>query len=290
MTSDRSGHSGTVDICVITVTVGRWETLARAVESVQAQTFPGTITHLIVVDGDGQPVPAPPVTAPEQPIRFHVVPRPPADQPGGGTDRASVYPRLARLLNIGVRAADARWVSFLDDDNEFEPDHLDSLVRHARRHDAVAVHSGRQIVWSNGEPYLDPVFPWAADLATGRRIHALLTSRGVWVPGTNLLLDQVGPEAPTFRNSTVMEDSDPTFLIDQNVWLLRRELMLRLPFPEHFTEVEIAENTCPDDKLLEVLVRNGVPLHSTGAPTVRYFLGGVSNATTNGAEPAGPRS
>jgi glycosyltransferase involved in cell wall biosynthesis len=265
------------DISVITVTRRRRDALARAIASVQAQTFPGRIEHLIVVDDDEEPVPVPNGASQERRVRLLAVPRPATERRARDGDRSSAYPRLSRLFNTGALAADAPWISFLDDDNEFEPDHLASLADCARRHDAAAVHSGRRIFWPDGKPYLDPVFPWAADVATGRRIHALLRARGVWIPGTNILLDQVDPAEPTLRNSTVMDVSDPTFLVDQSVWLLRRELVLRLPFPERYSAAEIAANTCPDDKFLEVLVRSGVPLYTTARPTVRYFLGGISN-------------
>jgi hypothetical protein len=33
----------------------------------------------------------------------------------------------------------------------------------------------------------------------------------------------------------------------------------------------------PDDKLLRELLLHGVPLFSSGLPTVRYYLGGISN-------------
>jgi glycosyltransferase involved in cell wall biosynthesis len=267
-------------VCVITVTRGRRETLRRAIASVQAQAFPGRVEHLIVVDGDDDQVTLPDgaLRPRDRMLRVIVVGRRESRRQGGLNSRSSVYPRQSRLFNVGARAASAPWISYLDDDNEFEADHLASLFECARQHDAAAVHSGRGIFWPDGEPYLEEVFPWAADRATGLRIHALLRARGVWVPGTHILLDRVDPVAPTFRNSTVMTEADPTFLVDQNVWLLRRELVLRLPFPERFQPEEIADNTCPDDKFLELLVRNGVRAYSTGRPTVRYFLGGISTS------------
>lgn len=269
----------TEDVTVVTVTRGGTPSLRRAALSVRRQAFPGPVTHLIVLD-DGDPPEGLLDDLPPEPgrsIRFAVVRRPDSERGAAGATRASVYPRLSRLFNTGARLATTTWLSYLDADNEYEQDHLASLLRHARGDGTSAVHSGRSILSGDGTPYLRPVFPWAADEASGRRIHALLTERGVWVDG-NVLLDRVDAGPPTFRNSTVMTATDPTFLVDQSVWLLDRQLVLRHPFPEHFTEQEISENTCPDDKFLEGLVRAGVPITSTGRPTVRYYLGGVSNS------------
>jgi hypothetical protein len=46
----------------------------------------------------------------------------------------------------------------------------------------------------------------------------------------------------------VIRAEDPVALVDL-VWLVRRELLLRLPIPETFTEAEHLANTTPDDKL-----------------------------------------
>lgn len=267
-------------ISVITVTQGRNRRLLSAISSVWSQTFPDPLEHLLVFDYDSD-APPPLVTElvcpPGREVRSVVVRRPEDERGAYGHSRGSVYRRIARLFNLGARSARAPWITFLDDDNEFESTHLESLRRLAHAEKAPAVHSGRCVYWGDGSPYLDPVFPWAADHGEGLRIHALLRQRGTWVPRTNVLRDTVDVSAPTFRNSTVMTAADPTFLVDQNVWLLHRELVLRLPFPETFSEEEIAMNTCPDDKFLEVLVRNRIPIVNSGKPTVRYFLGGVSN-------------
>ena len=80
-----------------------------------------------------------------------------------------------------------------------------------------------------------------------------------------------------FRTSTVVTADDPVCLVDQSVWLIRREVLLRLPIPETFTEQDHRDNAAPDDKLLKNLMDHGVPLRASGRPTVRYYLGGVSN-------------
>jgi glycosyltransferase involved in cell wall biosynthesis len=271
-------------ITVITLTRRRCAALDRAIASVRAQDYRGRIEHLVVIDDD-------PATQrhlqstrsePHRAVCAHLEPRPSADRCEDPTRRASVYPRLARLLNLGVRLASSSWLAFLDDDNEYEPDHLSSLVECARGTGAGAVHSARTVLWPDGAPYLEPIFPGAATEAEGRRIYELMCDRGVWVRGTNILRDRVDVAAgaePTsaLRNSTVMNAGDNVLLVDQNLWIIRRDVLERHPIPESFTDEEIAANTCPDDKLVAALVHHRVAIASSGRPTVRYYLGGVSN-------------
>jgi glycosyltransferase involved in cell wall biosynthesis len=278
----------TEPITVVTLTRERPRLLERALASVAAQDHPGEVEHLVVVDDDPRTheLLTGRAGTERRPLRVHLEPRPPAERGAQGDDRATQYPRCARLLNRGVQLARSPWIAFLDDDNAYEPEHLRLLAACARETGAPAVHSGRQILWPDGSPYLEERFPHATTPEEGERIHELLCRRGAWVRGTNLLLDRVDPEQTTFNNSTVMGEGDPLFLVDQNVWLVRRELLLRHPVPESFSAAEIAANTCPDDKLLERFVRAGVAIATNGRPTVRYFLGGMSTPPRSPAAPA----
>jgi glycosyltransferase involved in cell wall biosynthesis len=268
-------------IGVVTVTRNRSDLLRRALESVYAQDFEGEIDHHVVIDDDPDSVPVV-ESAPIRPglrVSAHLVARPPAevDEPPG--DRRRVYPRLARLLNAGVRFSATTWVAILDDDNAYEPNHLSSLYECAKANDAQAVHSGRRLFWSDGSPFLDELWHTVSDPAESARIYDLMCDRGVRIRGTNILLDRADPisASASFRPSSVVRASDPVFLVDENVWLIRRELLLRIPVPEDFSEEDYQNNTAPDDKLLRDLLLNNVPLFSTRLPTVRYYLGGVSN-------------
>jgi glycosyltransferase involved in cell wall biosynthesis len=265
-------------VTVITLTRRRPDLLARAIASVRAQDYAGPVEHLVVIDDD-------PDTAARletvddrgRVLRYHLEPRPPEERGPDADGRAYVYPRIARLLNLGVRLASSPWVAFLDDDNDYEPDHLSTLSECARRNACSAVHSVRQMVWRDGSPYLEESFPGAPNPEEGARLYRLMCERGVWVAGTNVLRDRVDSEQDGFRNSTVMDASDPVFLVDQSLWLIRRDLMLEFPIPETFSDEDVAANTCPDDKMLEVLVRAGVKIVSSGLPTLRYHVGGISN-------------
>lgn len=261
-------------ISVITVTRGRLRLLRRAMASVRAQDYDGEIEHLVVVDDDEVTLRGL-VPGAASPGRSHIAYdfRRPATDDGEG----AVYPRLARLLNVGIHRATSPWVAFLDDDNEFEPDHLSSLRRFAVATGHDAVHSARQMLWPDGSPYLEARFPGPGSDLEQARIYALLCERGVCEPGSHVVRDRVDPGATEYRNSTVMQASDPVLLVDQNLWLIRRELLLRTPIPEEFTDQDLADHTCPDDLMVEALVRAGVEISTNGRPTVRYYLGGISN-------------
>jgi glycosyltransferase involved in cell wall biosynthesis len=284
------GHEVTADsITVVTLTRHRPHLLVRAMQSVERQDYPGEIDHLIMIDDD----PAAAAVLERYPpkgvrrVRYFLERRPQAEVEHGPDDRHSVYPRLARLLNRGIARAISPWVAFLDDDNEYEPDHLRSLMASARTSGSPAVHSARRIFWADGSPYLEPFFPGAASPEEGARIYELMCRKGVWLRGTNILQDRIDPEQTSYRNSTVLGPNDPVFLVDQNLWLIRRNVLLEFPIPEDFSERDFLENTCPDDKMLEILVKNRVPITSSKHPSVRYYLGGISNGDEQPASSAG---
>lgn len=268
------------DVTVVTLTCRRPRLLHRAVRSVRAQDFPGSIAHLVIADDCAASI-ASLEGAPSFPNRLlvtHLEPRAIGEAPSERPARAVVYPRVARLLNLGAGMARSRWLAFLDDDNEYEPDHIRTLVACANRHRAAAVHSFRRVFHADGRPYLDAVFPWARDPGDGARIYELMCERGVWVRHSNILKDRAGPWGLTrFRNSTIQSANDPVFMVDTSVWLLDRDLQLVHSWPEQYTTEHARDNAAPDDLLLEVLLKAGVRIVASGRPTLRYYLGGISN-------------
>lgn len=267
-------------ITVITLTRRRCKLVRRAIASVRSQDYPGCIAHLVVVDDCAETIAdlADIEHSSRRKLILHFESRVPGEIRDGPVGIDVIYPRIARLLNIAVRMASSRWIAFLDDDNEYEVNHLSSLVNCAVRNDCSAVHSFRKIYHANGSPYLERRFPWARDPEEARRIYELLCSKGVWVRNSHILRDRAGPSGLTsFRNSTIMSSRDPVFLVDTSVWLLERTLLIKYPGPEIFSAEELENNTAPDDKFLELLLENGVRVVATGLPTLRYYLGGISN-------------
>lgn len=266
-------------VTVLTLTRHRAAMLQRAIASVAQQDYRGQIEHLVIVDDDDETYRQLRHTRSLRPghsVRAVLVPRE-AGQGFSPDDRRRVYARISELLNLGVRESSFPWIAFLDDDNEYLPEHLRQLWEFAIERRLDAVHSARRVVRPDGSPYLEPVFPGARDRAEGERIYRIMCDRGVWVEGTNILQDRADRGHASQTNSTEMTRDDPVLLVDQNLWLMRKAVLAVDPFPSDWTDDDAHRNTCPDDRFLIGLIAQGVRFESNRAPSVRYYLGGVSN-------------
>lgn len=245
---------------VITVTRRRPELLARCVGSVARQDFGGPLKQLVVADDCPATVAAVAELARGGDVlRCVAVERSAADESGP--------PRLASLRNLAASLVDTPWLAFLDDDNEFEPEHLRTLFACAEATRCPAVHSHRRLLHLDGRPFLEPSWPWCRDPAEARARYRQMVELGIMTPGSNVVRDRVETRPGRPR----------VLLVDTNVWLLRTELLLEHPIPEDFSYQDWLDNLAEDDKLLESLVGAGVPVECTGLATVKYYLGGYSN-------------
>lgn len=110
-------------ITVLTATTGRQD-LIRCVQSVINQTYEGQIEHLVIVDGpDAQ-------NNIKNLLRYTALKKGNRDvqwiylPKSIGKDRWNGH----RIYASGTFMADGDYVCFLDDDNYFEPNHIESLV------------------------------------------------------------------------------------------------------------------------------------------------------------------
>ena len=101
----RHGLMGPSLVATVVPTYRRPELLVRAVESALAQTVEDNLV-LVVDDGGGLPV------LPEHP-RLRAV----------SLSRNSAV--LGVVRNVGIRLSSSTYLAFLDDDNEWRPDHLE---------------------------------------------------------------------------------------------------------------------------------------------------------------------
>ncbi len=247
-------------VTVITVTRRRPELLARCVRSVALQDFRGAIKHLVIADDCQETAAAVSgLAAGGKKLRCVVVERL-ADERGGP-------PRLAKLRNLAASLADTPWLAFLDDDNEFEPEHVRTLFERAAATESPAVYSHRRLFHADGRPFLEQFWPWCRDPAEARERYRKMVRLGVMSPGSNVVRDRV----------ETRPGREPLLLVDTNVWLLRTELLLEYPIPVDFSYQDWLDNLAEDDKLVERLVGAGVPIECTDLATVRYYLGGYSN-------------
>lgn len=242
-------------VTVITLTRHRPHLVQRAIRSVQAQQAQEPVRHLVLVDECPRTMAAlEPAGVLPAGVEVRYMPRGPGEVSGPG--------RSSRLRNLGVRRSAGPWIAFLDDDNEWTADHLQTLLERARETGVRACYSEVSLLNPDGSPYLEPRWPWAHTPAEAERLYQEYLAKGICVAGSNVIRDRPGVfEVPT----------------DTSSWLLARELLLEVPFAEEFTEDDACNIVGEDDKLFWALVARGEPMVCTARPTLRYYLGGYSN-------------
>jgi glycosyltransferase involved in cell wall biosynthesis len=134
-------------VTVVTPTTGRGALLGRAVESVQAQARRGgDLEHWLVVDGESRREAfercaiGAEVAGGAVPVRTLVVPEPTGANQFNGH---RIYAAASFLVA-------SPYIAFLDEDNWFEPDHLESLLALVEEHELDWAHSLRNIVEPDG--------------------------------------------------------------------------------------------------------------------------------------------
>ncbi len=248
-------------VTVVTITRHRVALLERAMQSVHRQDWSaGRLQHLILVDDCQETVDwMRNKRGHEDRFIWEAVRR--------LSHEVSGPSRLARLRNHACQIATSDWVAFLDDDNEYEPDHIRTLLACAETTGSPAVHSYRKLFHFDGSPFLEPFWPWCRRKVEAQQRYWEYVANGILVPGSNVACERAIPIGDRLR----------TVHIDMNVWLLRRDVLLKCPMSDGFTDEDWMANLAEDDKLLEALLRVGIPIATTGNPTVRYYLGGYSN-------------
>lgn len=154
-------------ITVLTVT-RRIEALDRCIDSIQEQTYDGPIVHRFVVDGNDEIVThlTNRALSSRIPILWTFMSR-----GFGDTDGPA---RLAVLRNAAVKLAGSDYVAFLDDDNRWEPIHLQSLWSTIVAESVDIAHTERKLFHHDGSPYLIPEFPWCRDEVSRRAIYTFI--------------------------------------------------------------------------------------------------------------------
>jgi hypothetical protein len=213
---------------------------------------------------------------------------PPRDRRGAGDggdpdDRASAWlvnlpsddgdedyapARTTPLRNRGIALARGRWIAHLDDDNEYEHDHLATLVDTLRRHASARVaHSWRRLFNRDGSPYIvrehNPWFPHEED---ARRSYDELLRAGVFLPGSNEMRDRpLGPAGEGY------------YLVDSSELIVERSLHLEIPFRTRFSAAERASGLREDRAFCMDVYAAGLTVVPSRRSTLRYYMGGYSN-------------
>lgn len=124
------GMVPTAMVVTVIPTYRRPEDVVRAVDSVLAQTV---TDHKVVVVADGEALPELPADPRVIPLRLSC---------NLGT--------VGAVRNVGIRVTSSQYLAFLDDDNSWEPDHLDVTLA-AIRAGADVAYTGLHRVTPQGE-------------------------------------------------------------------------------------------------------------------------------------------
>lgn len=130
-------------VVVITPTIGQ-ETLGQAIKSVKEQTY-GNVKHLIVADGPEFFIKTSQIvsSSPGPQVAFT-----PTNTGANGFYGHRVYAAYPHLVN-------ADYVAFLDEDNWFEPNHIESLVNKIEENSLEWAYSLRSVYYQNSLLALD---------------------------------------------------------------------------------------------------------------------------------------
>lgn len=245
-------------ITIVTVTKNRPNLLKRAIETVKQQTY-SNIKHLIIIDECPETLEMLESNYKNDPkIEYVYMNRVKGDKSGPSV--------LARLRTYAIHKIENGWFSFLDDDNEFYPNHILELYRYAVTNNCSAVHSYREVMYKDGTPYLKEEWPWGRTKEKKLETYNYMKNAGVVVPGSNIWHDKFG------------------YTVDTNVWLLRAELFNDKEIQNKYTEEDYEECRPEDEKMMELLIKYNVRVLTNQMPTVKYYLGGYSNESDDPIE------
>lgn len=150
--------------------------------------------------------------------------------------------------NAGLARVETEWVAWLDDDDEFLPNHLRVLLRAANRSGADLIFSYAEFIggrdplacWVGGRLIPEPInVPWAADCEASLRRH------GNFIPVT---------------------------------YMVKTDLVRQVGgFPQPYSFDAPASRDCEDYGLLLRLLDAGIRFHHvTGVRTWRYHIHGAN--------------
>ncbi|XUK63978.1 hypothetical protein ABMA10_18610 [Plantibacter sp. RU18] len=187
---------------------------------------------------------------------------------------------LARLRFNASRQATADVVAVLDDDNEYEFDHLSRLLHSMDEAGSDAAHSWRSLWAADGRPWLiQDEDPWVPDQRLSKISFRALSALGVLKTGSNIVRDSLSYAGKPGR-------------VDSNEWLLSRALFEEYAAPHQASRAERRLQFTEDVLLSRRLISDAVCVATSPHATVRYYMGGYSNQNDNevlleGAQPEG---
>lgn len=246
-------------ICVITFCVDRAVKLFNCIKSVLDQTVSCSIRHIVLSERVDLLRHDPHLNSLKDLVIWHKL--------NGKPHTGFSSSRMAKLRQYALSLVNEPFVCFLDDDNEFSPEHLMTLKKIIDNNKLDAAYSWRELHEIEGMPFKGDRYPWHPNHEIADKLYNWCVKNRVITPGEAIVRD--GP----------IEDPSPynVSTVDMNEWLFRTDRLRSIGFVDNFTFEEIANMTGEDDKLLTSMIGAKLKFACSYRPTIRYHLGGVSN-------------
>lgn len=246
-------------IAVITFCLDREKVLLRCIKSVQAQKISKNIVHYIFSERTKELRSSSILKPYENLVKWISI-----DPP----EKEHSSPRMAKLRQAALQHIQEPYVCFLDDDNEFLPYHLSSLLEHFHNRELDAVYSWRILCHSDGRLFAGNYYPWHQNPKIAESLYQWCVQNKVI-----RLQDPIVYDGPIFS-----DDLRNVATVDMNEWLFKTKSLLSLGFDLEFTQEELNNQVGEDDKLLRKILAANFNFTCSQQATVRYYLGGVSNS------------
>lgn len=244
-------------VAVVTATRGRPDTLMRTIDSVSSQCCDHVAAHLVLVDDCDDTWTQ---------LRRHLPSHVWARMVRRSTEDVTGPVRLGHLRDVGASLAKTQWLAFIDDDNEWEHDHLHSLLDVARKADVSAAHSWQRVTNRDGSPYLEERYPWPKTEAERISAYKRVCELSVMEPGSSLIKT---------RASRQVLDAG---VVDAGEWLLDRVMVQSIGFTCELSDDDYARGIGDDDKFVGAMLDAKIQTACSMRPTFIYHLGGPSNS------------
>jgi glycosyltransferase involved in cell wall biosynthesis len=255
-------------VTVVTLTKNRKHLLRRALASVAGQRG-ARCEQVVVADGcDQLRDPAERAALEREFPHARIVYVDRAEHPH--MPAGYISERLAYLRNLGIDHARGEFVAFLDDDCEYQHDHVASLVALlAARPECGVAHSWRLLLNPDGTPHVlsreNPWFPVDSEEARVRSFQKLC-GRGIFEAGTAIVRDRLEDGSRGYTQT-----------VDTNEFLVRRTLLDRIRFRTKLSSMEKVLGSTEDVAFSFDLMRNRVGVVCSERATLNYYMGGYSN-------------
>lgn len=177
--------------------------------------------------------------------------------------------KMAILRNMAMKYVDEDYLCFLDDDNEINPLHIQSLISLIINNKVEAAHSWRYLVHDDNSLFDGSYYPWhnKNDSKTKSLIHSWCVDNRLIIPGSPVLRDRYIEDENHLNISN----------IDMNEWLFSTSMIKSIQFDEDFSQSDQENELAEDFKLLLRLKNNNITYICSGLASVKYRLGGFSN-------------